>query len=34
MYDIFTHKITQVTNSGNADEPAIYDNRIVYKVTG
>jgi hypothetical protein len=31
MYDIVTHKITQVTNSGNADEPAIYGNRIVYK---
>lgn len=31
MYDIATHKITQVTDSGNADEPAIYGNRIVYK---
>ncbi len=30
MYDIATHKITQVTNSGNAYEPAIYGNRIVY----
>jgi PGF-pre-PGF domain-containing protein len=30
MYDIATHKITPVTNSGNAYEPAIYGNRIVY----
>ena len=29
-YDIATHKITQVTNSGNAYEPAVYGNRIVY----
>ena len=32
MYDIATHKITQVTNSGNASQPAIYGKRIVYAV--
>lgn len=30
MYDIAVHKITQVTNSGNATDPAIYGKRIVY----
>ena len=30
MYDIPAHKITQVTNSGNTTDPAIYGNRIVY----
>jgi Tol biopolymer transport system component len=32
MYDIGTHKITQVTNRGNASQPAIYSKRIVYAV--
>ena len=30
MYDMASHKITQVTNSGNAYQPAIYGKRIVY----
>jgi len=30
MYDITAHKVTQVTNSGNAIDPAIYGKRIVY----
>ncbi|WP_048140285.1 TolB family protein [Methanosarcina horonobensis] len=30
MYDITAHKITPVTNSGNATDPAIYGKRIVY----
>lgn len=30
MYDIATNKRTQVTNSGNATDPAIYGKRIVY----
>lgn len=30
MYDIASHKKTQVTNSGNAHDPAIYGNWIVY----
>ena len=32
MYDIASHKKTQVTNSGNAYQPAIYGNRIVYTI--
>ncbi len=32
MYDIASHKTTQVTNSGNASQPAIYGNRIVYTI--
>jgi beta propeller repeat protein len=30
MYDTASHKKTQVTNNGNAFQPAIYGNRIVY----
>ena len=30
MYDIASNKTTQVTNSGYAREPVIYENRIVY----
>ncbi len=32
MYDMASHKITQVTNSENAHQPAIYGKRIVYAV--
>ena len=32
MYDIASHTTTQVNNSGNASQPAIYGNRIVYTI--
>lgn len=32
MYDIATHKKTQVTSSGNVSQPVIYGKRIVYGV--
>ena len=32
LYDSASHKKTQVTNSGNASQPAIYGKRIVYAV--
>jgi len=32
MYDMASNKITQVTNSENAHQPAIYSKRIVYAV--
>ena len=32
MYDIASHKKTQVTNSGNASQTAIYGNRIVFTI--
>jgi len=31
MYDLASHKKTQITNSGNAYEPAIYGNWIAYE---
>ncbi len=32
MYDIASHKKTQITNNGNASQPAIYGNLIVYTI--
>ncbi|AKB52502.1 Chitin binding protein [Methanosarcina barkeri str. Wiesmoor] len=31
MYDLSTKKRTQITTSGNAEDPAIYNNRIVWR---